>query len=237
MICEAPVLRQYYTRIGPVLTCSLSSAFCCCWTTVPLFSALLVLVVLELLVLLMLLVERCLSEREFVPSTPELESNFSISAVCFSSSSSCFCVLKSWRRVVSWNIFNKTRQKPLLPHMLTQGALLNEKWGDFRKFQALLGCYPFSRFSRSTSMTSSLRPRKYTGFHIFQRKSQQWRILKGKHYGGIPKQLDWHTLSKKLASTGRNQLNQYGNNGTSNLTSNKGDPRLHYAMESADKWK
>lgn len=200
-----------------MLTCSLSSAFCCCWTTVPLFSALLVLVVLELLVLLMLLVERCLSEREFVPSTPELESNFSISAVCFSSSSSCFCVLKSWRRVVSWNIFNKTRQKPLLPHLLTQGALLNETFGNFKP--SLFATH--SRFSRSTLMTSSLRPRKYTGFHIFQRKSQLWRILRGKHYGGIPKQLDWHTSRKKLASTGRNQLNRKGESNNENLTSNK----------------
>lgn len=115
---------------------------------------------------------------------------------------------------------DKTK-KPLLPHLLTQGALLNEKWGDCRKFQALSGCYPFSRFSRSTLMTSSLRPRKYTGFHIFQRKSQLWRILKGKHYGGIPKQLDWHTLRKKLASTGRNQVNHKGESNNGNFTSNK----------------
>lgn len=41
-----------YTRMGPALTRNLSSAFCCCWTTVPLFSVLLVLDVLELLMLL-----------------------------------------------------------------------------------------------------------------------------------------------------------------------------------------
>ena len=215
MICEAPVLRQYYTRIGPVLTCSLSSAFCCCWTTVPLFSALLVLVVLELLVLLMLLVERCLSEREFVPSTPELESNFSISAVCFSSSSSCFCVLKSWRRVVSWNIFNKTRQETTITASADSRSFTQWEMGRLSEISSP-PC-----FSRSTLMTSTLRPRIYTGFHIFQRKSQLWRILKGKHYGGIPKQLDWHTLRKKLASTGRNQLNHKGESNNGNFTSNK----------------